>query len=64
MLLETLATSVDPEAASRGSVATRLHRRLVEPDEMAAVAAASLLSPGASSVIGANVAVDGGYTVR
>lgn len=63
MLLNTLATSTDPEAATRDSVATQLHGRLVEPDEVAA-AVVYLLSSGNASILGANLAVDGGYTVR
>jgi NAD(P)-dependent dehydrogenase (short-subunit alcohol dehydrogenase family) len=63
MLLNTLATSTDPEAATRDSVATQLHGRLVEPEEVAA-AVVYLLSSGNGSILGANLAVDGGYTVR
>jgi 2-keto-3-deoxy-L-fuconate dehydrogenase len=63
MLLNTLATSTDPEAATRESVATQLHGRLVEPDEVAA-AVVFLLGSGNGSILGANLAVDGGYTVR
>jgi NAD(P)-dependent dehydrogenase (short-subunit alcohol dehydrogenase family) len=63
MLLHTLATSADPETATRDAVATQLHGRLVEPDEVAS-AVAYLLSSDSGSIIGANLAVDGGYTVR
>lgn len=63
MLMETLATSTDPEAATRDAVATQLHGRLVEPEEVAA-AVVWLLSSGNGSILGANVAVDGGYTVH
>jgi 2-keto-3-deoxy-L-fuconate dehydrogenase len=63
MLMNTLATSTDPEAATRESVATQLHGRLVEPDEVAA-AVVFLLGSGNGSILGANLAVDGGYTVR
>lgn len=63
MLMNTLATSVDPEAATRESVATQLHGRLVEPAEVAA-AVVYLLGCANGSILGANLAVDGGYTVR
>jgi 2-keto-3-deoxy-L-fuconate dehydrogenase len=63
MLMNTLATSTDPEAARREAVATQLHGRLVEPDEVAA-AVVFLLGSGNGSILGANLVVDGGYTVR
>ncbi|MEA2319015.1 MAG: 2-keto-3-deoxy-L-fuconate dehydrogenase [Solirubrobacteraceae bacterium] len=63
MLTNTLATSTDPETATRDAVATQLHGRLVEPEEVAA-AVVWLLGSGNRSILGANLAVDGGYTVR
>ena len=63
MLLATLAASGDPEAATKDILAAQLHGRLVEPEEIASTVA-YLLSPEASSIVGANIAVDGGYTVR
>lgn len=63
MLMTTLDSSTDPEAAHRDAVATQLHGRLVEPEEIAS-AVVYLLTCGNGSILGANLAVDGGYTVR
>jgi NAD(P)-dependent dehydrogenase (short-subunit alcohol dehydrogenase family) len=43
-------------------IATQLHGRLIQPEEIAA-AICFLLSPDAASIFGASLVVDGGYTV-
>jgi 2-keto-3-deoxy-L-fuconate dehydrogenase len=55
--------SEDPAAAEAEVAAGQAHGRLIEPAEIAD-AIAYLLSPRAGSTIGANLVVDGGYTIR
>lgn len=55
--------SPDPEAEKKHYEDMQLHRRMIEPEEIAD-AIAYLASPRASSTIGENLVVDGGYIIR
>jgi NAD(P)-dependent dehydrogenase (short-subunit alcohol dehydrogenase family) len=57
------AASADPEAERRDYSAQQLHERLIDPSEVVA-AIAFLASDQATSVIGAALVVDAGYTIR
>jgi NAD(P)-dependent dehydrogenase (short-subunit alcohol dehydrogenase family) len=58
-----LSHAPDPTSARASLEAIHLHARLIRPEEVAD-AIAFLASPQASSVLGASLAVDAGYTVR
>src|SRR4029078_6352721 len=55
--------STDPAQEQARYADAQVHGRLIEPEEIAG-AIAYLVSPGASSTIGAALVVDGGYSIR
>lgn len=61
-MLQRFFDNPDGERERAAIVATQLHGRLIQPDEIAA-AVCYLLSPDAASVFGASLVVDGGYVI-
>ena len=63
LLEDYFALSDDPDEERKLYERAQAHGRLVEPEEIAD-AIAYLVSPAASSTIGAALVVDGGYSIR
>ena len=63
LLEDYFASAQDSDEERRRYEQAQAHGRLIEPEEIAA-AIVYLASPGASSVIGAALVVDGGYSIR
>jgi NAD(P)-dependent dehydrogenase (short-subunit alcohol dehydrogenase family) len=63
LLDEYFAAAADPDDERRRYESAQAHGRLIDPDEIAD-AVAYLVSPGATSTVGATLVVDGGYSIR
>jgi len=63
LLEEYFAAAPDPDDERHRYESAQAHGRLIEPEEIAD-AVAYLVSPGATSAVGATLVVDGGYSIR